>query len=1530
MPRSTCALPAVMLCAVLAIAGCGGGGGGSTTTPPPTGASNPVPTVTSVTPSSGTAGDAATPITVAGSNFVSSSAVQWNGTALTTTFVSSTSLQATIPVSDLANGVAAKLTVENPAPGGGTSGALTFTVNNPVPAITSLSPASANVGSPDLPVTVNGSGFVPSTAITWNGVALKTSFFSATQVTTTFPAANLATASDATVVATNPAPSGGSSSSVKFEVTNLGLAIQSISPRILPPGSPATTIIIIGSGFISSSVVLWNGTPRPTTFVNAAQLKVTLSAADLATALSGYLSVSNPGLGSPVQSAQVELAVSSNPLPKVQSVSITPGKGAVSPCANQLAVTLTATNVFTGPTIQANGITLSPVGYSPVATPPAIVGFLPNGFVASPGALFFTASTIGPDGVTLTSDPYAYPTTAPAALALCANPSPADVYPASNFSFIIEPSEVNIPGNVTVTLGTQPAGITATASTITVPPTGAPAHLKATSTTAAGSYDLSFKGTAGSVSATGDFAFTVISSANASGFSLMASNLVNELGVPIGGSGSLTFYAPSQPGPDGNPILFDITPSLSALPPGTTATFTPPTFPVGQSVTVTLTAAANAPVAQNFPLTLTGTPSAAVAAATAQFYVDVTQPPGSLGDSRTDFVSTAATPYAAVFDPVHNLIFSSNPDWNRVDVISNTTHKIVKSIPVRAPRGIDITQDSQNVWVETASPQVYEINTTTLQATHYTLPASQISSSGLPSQFGIDSLFALSDGTVLIAFGDGDGNPTSGFGVWNPQTNQFITTQTSVGFGRRSGDGSHVYLIGGTQLLRYDVSSRAVTTIGGAPSNLVAGVNGDGSRIVLYNSSGAASLYNASMNLIGALPAALPSGTTPDEVVFSADSTKLYEIGGYGNITVVVTLDTSTLKVLGAGPAQNANIPEGPVGTGTPFAVDSSGMVLGVGRAGVTFDDSTFYQNYATNQPMDTVNPGNVLYGGPVTGGTVSTLVPAPYLTPDVWFGDTRGSVDISQLQLNFISPPSTSAGPVNVKFIYPDGLQSFYPQLFTYGVTPEFSVLSGSSPDGGAPGSLVGFGLPVDVSGGTLDIGGNQATITTMAGQYPPFTNDGTLSTILNYTFPPGNPGRADVSVTTPNGVGTLAKSVVYAKSLTDYSSPDTFTAVLVDAVRNQVYLAAGDHVDVFSIATNQFVTALHPAATGATKQFAGMALTPDGSELLVTDVMDGSLAVINPDAPSNTFAVPVAFLPDNGNGCPVGPIYVAATSTNLAFVQTGSLPHVACPSQDSTFVVNLQTRTSTQVAVGQCAGGIGIDATTDGNFVALGGLPCIYSAATGTYIKAAFPVYYGGFGISISGDGNVIAQSQVLSDASINILGLIAQPAALYNPNPVTQPVYYLNARMNASGSLLFTAYQNYFEIVDVPHGTLRMRFSLTETITNDVAPLAIDPGGRFVCLTTDQGLTVIDFGEAPLSIGHVSQTNVTVGSQITVRGSGFDSGVTATVGGVAAGVTFTDENTLTLTIPAAASGPQDIVLTRTGTYAESYTLENAVVLP
>jgi hypothetical protein len=49
---------------------------------------------------------------VNGTGFISGSAVNWNGTALSTTFVSSSQLTATIPASDIANlAHSAKLTL---------------------------------------------------------------------------------------------------------------------------------------------------------------------------------------------------------------------------------------------------------------------------------------------------------------------------------------------------------------------------------------------------------------------------------------------------------------------------------------------------------------------------------------------------------------------------------------------------------------------------------------------------------------------------------------------------------------------------------------------------------------------------------------------------------------------------------------------------------------------------------------------------------------------------------------------------------------------------------------------------------------------------------------------------------------------------------------------------------------------------------------------------------------------------------------------------------------------------------------------------------------------------------------------------------------------------------------------------------------------------------------------------------------------------------------------------------------------------
>lgn len=102
--------------------GSGGGNGGN--------GENPVPSISSLSPTSAVTGSAAFTLTVAGTNFISDSTVDWNGSPRSTSFLSSTELQAQILASDIAAVGSASVTVINPAPGGGTSNTLTFMTNS--------------------------------------------------------------------------------------------------------------------------------------------------------------------------------------------------------------------------------------------------------------------------------------------------------------------------------------------------------------------------------------------------------------------------------------------------------------------------------------------------------------------------------------------------------------------------------------------------------------------------------------------------------------------------------------------------------------------------------------------------------------------------------------------------------------------------------------------------------------------------------------------------------------------------------------------------------------------------------------------------------------------------------------------------------------------------------------------------------------------------------------------------------------------------------------------------------------------------------------------------------------------------------------------------------------------------------------------------------------------------------------------------------------------------------------------------------
>jgi sugar lactone lactonase YvrE len=89
----------------------------------------PAPSLTSLSPAYVSAENAQFTLTINGSGFTGTSSVYWGNSALTTQFVSSSQLTATVPASNIASAGVATITVQTPALGGGTSNALQFEID---------------------------------------------------------------------------------------------------------------------------------------------------------------------------------------------------------------------------------------------------------------------------------------------------------------------------------------------------------------------------------------------------------------------------------------------------------------------------------------------------------------------------------------------------------------------------------------------------------------------------------------------------------------------------------------------------------------------------------------------------------------------------------------------------------------------------------------------------------------------------------------------------------------------------------------------------------------------------------------------------------------------------------------------------------------------------------------------------------------------------------------------------------------------------------------------------------------------------------------------------------------------------------------------------------------------------------------------------------------------------------------------------------------------------------------------------------
>jgi Glycosyl hydrolase family 79 C-terminal beta domain/IPT/TIG domain len=255
---------------------------------------NPVPAITSFWNSPLSVGGTNS-ITVRGTGFVPGAVILVNGSAVSTTYQSYSSVTAQVPISGTATG-SVTLSAQTPAPGGGTSGTLPAPIASPTLKLTAYNGDGTNTGTARLGARIS---FVPSitgsidTSISWTvsgaGSVDSSNYYNAP---VSMPANPSVTVTAALVA--NPAIK----TSYTFTLLNPVPVITGTFP-IQVKTDMTNAVSILGYSFVAGTQVYVNGTAVPTTFVSFSQLTAQIAVADNA---SGSLSVtavtSAPGGGS--------------------------------------------------------------------------------------------------------------------------------------------------------------------------------------------------------------------------------------------------------------------------------------------------------------------------------------------------------------------------------------------------------------------------------------------------------------------------------------------------------------------------------------------------------------------------------------------------------------------------------------------------------------------------------------------------------------------------------------------------------------------------------------------------------------------------------------------------------------------------------------------------------------------------------------------------------------------------------------------------------------------------------------------------------------------------------------------------------------------------------------------------------------------------------------------------------------------------------------------------------------------------------
>ena len=415
-------------------------------------------------------------------------------------------------------------------------------------------------------------------------------------------------------------------------------------------------------------------------------------------------------------------------------------------------------------------------------------------------------------------------------------------------------------------------------------------------------------------------------------------------------------------------------------------------------------------------------------------------------------------------------------------------------------------------------------------------------------------------------------------------------------------------------------------------------------------------------------------------------------------------------------------------------------------------------------------------------------------------------------------------------------------------------------------------------------------------------------------------------------------------------------FKFLTYDQPRQRLYLSNIDHVDVFDLQQNLFLSTIGPpGGPPPNVGLRGLALTPDGSQLVVADFGAQNVYLLDPVKGTGTT------------------VFVGGVS---GFTNSG--PARAAPTSVQTVFVGLSGEGGTSGACSTCLDQMDLTASPptiqpapQPEVTSLTGAPLLQSSAAGDRVFLAFASASGGplaswnanapnhfvtsaanstaldlatsadgAAFSLMANGGMEIRALNFTISSVSALSELAQiPGRVFVPGMVLHPFGALLYQPFLTGAPRSLGVKGGVDILDPHSGALRLRIFLPQQFMTDVdglhgSFLATDENGeRLFAITSSDGtaqnaaLTILQLAAVPLGIGTIQPSMVSAagGATLTIRGSGFVSGVSLSINGRAATVTFKDVNTLSVIVPALTTGPQQIIITNPD--GESVSLDAAI---